>query len=51
MKSLLSQPRNEVFVKNKLYFESKSGSRKSTGSYYTPEFLVNDLCTSALASY
>lgn len=42
---------NEVFVKkNKLYFESKSGSRKSTGSYYTPEFLVNDLCTSALAS-
>ena len=36
--------------KNKLYFESKSGSRKSTGSYYTPEFLVKDLCTSALPS-
>jgi hypothetical protein len=42
---------DEVFVqKNKLYFESKSGSRKSTGSYYTPEFLVKDLCTSALAN-
>ena len=42
---------DEVFVeKNKLYFESKSGSRKSTGSYYTPEFLVKDLCTSALPS-
>ena len=30
---------DEVFVeKNKLYFESKSGSRKSTGSYYTQNF-------------
>ena len=46
---LPAKDKNTVFIKaGEIYLHDKSGARKSSGSYYTPEFAVEHLLDGAL---